>query len=80
MGDTDRLTLEALKALVQKPELFALTESLTPDQTVAFWMPESEMEALELELGAGVRLKTRGDGPFVGEHVPVACRGSWPPV
>ncbi|XP_010953376.1 arpin [Camelus ferus] len=64
-GDTDRLTPEALKGLVNKPELLALTESLTPDQTVAFWMPESEMEAMELELGAGVRLKTRGDGPFL---------------
>ncbi|XP_032247791.1 arpin isoform X2 [Phoca vitulina] len=65
MGDTDRLTPEALKALVQKPELLALTESLTPDQTVAFWMSESEMEAMELEPGVGVRLKTRGDGPFL---------------
>uniref|UniRef100_A0A673TWD3 Arpin n=2 Tax=Suricata suricatta TaxID=37032 RepID=A0A673TWD3_SURSU len=64
-GDTDRLTPEALKSLVQKPELLALTESLTPDQTVAFWMPESDMEAMELELGLGVRLKTRGDGPFL---------------
>ena len=67
-GDTDRLTPEALKSLVQKPELLALTESLTPDQTVAFWMPESEMGAMELELGIGVRLKTRGDGPFLGEQ------------
>lgn len=66
-GDTDRLTPEALKGLVNKPELLALTEGLTPEHTVAFWMPESEMEALELELGTGVRLKTRGDGPFVGE-------------
>ncbi|KAM5291190.1 arpin isoform 1-T1 [Glossophaga mutica] len=64
-GETDRLTHEALQELVNKPELLALTESLTPEQTVAFWMPESEMEALELELGAGVRLKTRGDGPFL---------------
>ncbi|XP_044617253.1 arpin [Equus asinus] len=64
-GDTDRLTPEALKGLVNKPELLALTESLTPEQTVAFWMLESEMEAMELELGAGVRLKTRGDGPFL---------------
>uniref|UniRef100_A0A452TQW3 Arpin n=1 Tax=Ursus maritimus TaxID=29073 RepID=A0A452TQW3_URSMA len=64
-GDTDRLTPEALRALVQKPELLALTESLTPDQTVALWMPESEMEAMQLELGAGIRLKTRGDGPFL---------------
>uniref|UniRef100_A0A671E8M1 Arpin n=1 Tax=Rhinolophus ferrumequinum TaxID=59479 RepID=A0A671E8M1_RHIFE len=64
-GDTDRLTPEALKELVNKPELLALTQSLTPEQTVAFWMPESELEAMELELGAGVRLKTRGDGPFL---------------
>lgn len=67
-GDTDRLTTQELKGLVNKPELLALTESLTPDQTVAFWIPESEMEAMELELGTGVRLKTRGDGPFIGEQ------------
>lgn len=67
-GDTDRLTPEALKELVSKPELLSLTESLTPEHTVAFWMPESEMETMELELGAGVRLKTRGDGPFLGEQ------------
>ncbi|XP_034880029.1 arpin isoform X1 [Mirounga angustirostris] len=65
-GDTDRLTPDGLKALIQKSELLALTESLTPDQTVAFWMSESEMEAMDLEPGVGVRLKTRGDGPFLG--------------
>uniref|UniRef100_A0A8C8Z9A7 Arpin n=1 Tax=Prolemur simus TaxID=1328070 RepID=A0A8C8Z9A7_PROSS len=64
-GDSDRLSPEELKELVNKPELLALTESLAPEQTVAFWMPESDMEAMELELGAGVRLKTRGDGPFL---------------
>ncbi|XP_012499214.1 PREDICTED: arpin [Propithecus coquereli] len=64
-GDTDRLSPEELNELVNKPELLALTESLAPEQTVAFWMPESDMEAMELELGAGVRLKTRGDGPFL---------------
>ena len=72
-GDSDRLTPEALKGLVNKPELLALTESLTPAETVAFWMPESEMEAMELELGAGVRLKTRGDGPFLGEQCSPRC-------
>lgn len=72
-GDSDRLTPEALKGLVNKPELLALTESLTPAETVAFWMPESEMEAMELELGAGVRLKTRGDGPFLGEQCSPPC-------
>ncbi|XP_037365786.1 arpin [Talpa occidentalis] len=64
-GDTDRLTAEALKELMNKPELLALTEHLTPEQTVAFWVLESEMEAMELEPGAGLRLKTRGDGPFL---------------
>nr|XP_012618777.1 arpin isoform X2 [Microcebus murinus] len=64
-GDTDRLSPAELKELVDKPELLALTESLAPEQTVAFWMPESDMLAMELELGAGVRLKTRGDGPFL---------------
>lgn len=64
-GETDRLTAEALKGIVEKPELLALTNSFTPKNTLAFWMPELEMEAIELELGAGVRLKTRGDGPFV---------------
>lgn len=64
-GDSDRLTPEALMGLVNKPELLALTESLAPAGTVAFWIPEAEMEALELELGTGIRLKTRGDGPFL---------------
>ncbi|XP_058150675.1 arpin [Dasypus novemcinctus] len=64
-GDPDRLTSEALTRLVNKPELLALTEGLAPDQTVAFWVPESKMEEMDLELGAGLRLKTRGDGPFL---------------
>ncbi|XP_023566138.1 arpin [Octodon degus] len=64
-GDSDLLTPEALRGLVNKSELLQLTESLTPDQTVAFWMPEEEMEVMELELGTRVRLKTLGDGPFV---------------
>lgn len=64
-GDSDLLTPEALKGLVNKPELLQLTESLTPAQTVAFWIPEAEMEVMELELGARVRLKTLGDSPFI---------------
>lgn len=67
-GDSDLLTPEALKGLVNKPELLQLTESLTPAQTVAFWIPEAEMEVMELELGARVRLKTLGDSPFIGKQ------------
>lgn len=68
-GQSDRLTPEALQELVGKPELLALTQGLTPERAVAFWMPEAEMEALELELGTGLRLKTRGDGPFLDSLV-----------
>ncbi|XP_031811458.1 arpin isoform X2 [Sarcophilus harrisii] len=65
-GDTDRLSPTELKGLVEKPELVAVTKCHTPDQALAFWIPETEMEKIELELGAELRLKTQGDGPFIG--------------
>ncbi|XP_051846493.1 arpin-like [Antechinus flavipes] len=51
-GDTDRLSPTELKGLVEKPELVAVTKCHTPDQALAFWIPETEMEKIELELGA----------------------------
>ncbi|XP_075774144.1 arpin isoform X2 [Pelodiscus sinensis] len=64
-GDPDRLSPEELKGLLNKPELLSVTERHTPSQAVAFWLPEAELEALELELGTEIRLKTRGDSPFI---------------
>uniref|UniRef100_A0A8D0L377 Arpin n=1 Tax=Sphenodon punctatus TaxID=8508 RepID=A0A8D0L377_SPHPU len=64
-GQTDRLSPEELEQLVSKPELVSLTQRLTPSQAVAFWLPESEMENMELELGTEIRLKTQGDSPFI---------------
>ncbi|XP_006030890.2 arpin-like [Alligator sinensis] len=64
-GDTDQLSLEELMGLVNKPELVQVTGRHTPSQTVAFWLPEAEMKKMELELGTEIRLKTRGDSPFV---------------
>lgn len=64
-GDPDRLSPEELKGLLNKPELLSVTERHTPSQAVAFWLPEAELEALELELGPEIRLKTRGDSPFI---------------
>ncbi|XP_074090185.1 arpin [Macrotis lagotis] len=65
-GDTDRLSSEELKGLVEKPELLSMTGNHTPNQTLAFWIPETEMEKIELELGTEIRLKTQGDSPFIG--------------
>lgn len=44
-----------------------MTEKHCPNQAVAFWIPEAEMEKIELETGQDIRLKTNGDGPFICE-------------
>ncbi|XP_008278459.1 arpin [Stegastes partitus] len=64
-GESDRLSEEQLSAVVNKPELVKITERHRPAGTWAFWYPEEEMDKTELETGQEVRLKTRGDGPFI---------------
>ncbi|KAG7473242.1 hypothetical protein MATL_G00093600 [Megalops atlanticus] len=64
-GVTDRMSEEELKAVVNKAELLKVTESHAPSQTIAFWLPEGEMLKTELEPGQEIRLKTKGDGPFI---------------
>ncbi|MBN3312355.1 AP3S2 protein, partial [Atractosteus spatula] len=64
-GVTDRLSDEELRALINKAELVKVTEKHTPSQSLAFWIPEGEMEKIELEQGQEIRLKTEGDGPFI---------------
>ncbi|GCB82992.1 hypothetical protein scyTo_0024032, partial [Scyliorhinus torazame] len=64
-GQTDKISVDELKSLINKPELLRISEKHTPDQSLAFWIPEREMENIELEIGDGLRLKTRGDSPFI---------------
>ncbi|KAL4623540.1 arpin isoform X2 [Arapaima gigas] len=64
-GETDRLSEDELRAVVNKPELLRITDKHAPPGTVAFWLPEVEMEKTEIELGQDIRLKTKGDGPFI---------------
>ncbi|XP_029430226.1 arpin [Rhinatrema bivittatum] len=64
-GETDRLSLEELKCLVDKPELLKVTGERAPAETVAFWLSEAEVEKTDLEMGEELRLKTQGDGPFI---------------
>ncbi|XP_038669995.1 arpin-like [Scyliorhinus canicula] len=64
-GQTDQISVDELKSLINKPELLRISEKHTPDQSLAFWIPEREMENIELEIGDGLRLKTRGDSPFI---------------
>ncbi|XP_018594828.2 arpin [Scleropages formosus] len=64
-GETDRLSVDELRALVNKEELLRITDKHAPPDTLAFWLPEVEMEKTELETGQDIRLKTKGDGPFI---------------
>ncbi|XP_037538585.1 arpin [Nematolebias whitei] len=64
-GESDRLTEEQLSAMINKSELVKITDKHRPSGTWAFWYPESEMDKTELEAGQEVRLKTRGNGPFI---------------
>lgn len=66
-GTSDRLSEDRLSAMVNKPELVKMTDRHRPSGTWAFWYPESEMDKTELETGQEVRLKTRGNSPFICE-------------
>lgn len=37
--------------------------------TLCFWGEESTYDHVEVDYGQGVRLKTKGDSPFLGESV-----------
>lgn len=64
-GETDRLSEADLSALVNKSELIKITDKHKPSGSWAFWYPESEMDKTDLEIGQEVRLKTKGNGPFI---------------
>ncbi|KAI4875813.1 hypothetical protein NFI96_017139 [Prochilodus magdalenae] len=64
-GESDRLTEDQLKDIVNKKELIRMTEKLCPSKAFAFWILEAEMDKVELELGQDIRLKTKGDSPFI---------------
>ncbi|XP_030058213.1 arpin-like [Microcaecilia unicolor] len=64
-GETDRLSPEELKSLVNKAELLKVTEKHTPTGTVALWLAEAEVEKSELEMEEELRVKTQGDSPFI---------------
>ncbi|GCC38450.1 hypothetical protein chiPu_0016964 [Chiloscyllium punctatum] len=64
-GQTDKISAEDLKQLINKPELIKISEKHTPSHSLAFWILEGEMENIELEVEDGLRLKTLGDSPFI---------------
>ncbi|XP_057692432.1 arpin isoform X2 [Corythoichthys intestinalis] len=64
-GESDSLSEEQLSALIRKADLVKITDKHRSDGTWAFWYPECEMEKTELETETDIRLKTRGNSPFI---------------
>lgn len=64
-GESDCLSEEQLSVMVNKAELMKITDKHRPSGTWAFWYPESDMDKTELETGQDVRLKTKGNSPFI---------------
>ncbi|XP_077568111.1 arpin [Stigmatopora nigra] len=64
-GESDILSEEQLAALIRKDDLVEITDKHRSLGTWAFWYPESEMDKTELETETDIRLKTRGNSPFI---------------
>ncbi|XP_054632207.1 arpin [Dunckerocampus dactyliophorus] len=64
-GESDVLSEQQLSAIIRKDELVKITDKHRPSGTWAFWYPESEMDKTELDAEADIRLKTRGNSPFI---------------
>lgn len=56
--------------MITVTELTRLTENKLPETgnviSQAFWCAEEDIEKMELLQGDPVRLKTKGEGPFIG--------------
>ncbi len=44
-------------------------------ESLCFWGEEDQYEHVEIEYGQSVRLKTKGDSPFIGKAPPSLSRG-----
>lgn len=72
-GQTDALGFKELAELVQPPELSGVVaeERYHRQQPgcLSFWLEEKQVEGVEVNDGDEVRLKTKGNGPFVESFV-----------
>ena len=66
-GATDKLGEDEVRALVNKPQLTQHTDKHGTPGLIALWLEEATVIGIEFELGDIVRVKTRGDGPFVSK-------------
>lgn len=66
--DSDKINTNEAKKITTVSELEKLTENKLPERgntSQAFWCKEKDLEKIELLQGDHVRLKTKGEGPFI---------------
>ena len=69
-GTSDRLSEESAAALVNIAELASYTSKHAPSNTVSLWIQDKKCEGMEFQAGDSVRVKTKGDSPFICKYKP----------
>lgn len=64
-GTSDKISQAEADRLVSKPSLNTWTQKYCTFGALSFWIEEKELDPLEVEDGDKVRIKTKGDGPFI---------------
>lgn len=75
-GQTDALTFTEVIDLLEPSDLASITEKNKQQGCVALWMEEKQLEGVELNDGDEIRLKTKGNGPFVESFVKLNAESS----
>ncbi|XP_064622800.1 arpin-like [Lineus longissimus] len=64
-GETDRISNEEATAKLTLPDLKSITAKHSVSGCLPLWIEEATMEKMDLDVGDEVRLKTKGDSPFI---------------
>lgn len=75
-GETDALTFPEVTGLLEPSDLANITEKNKQQGCVALWMEERQLEGVEINDGDEIRLKTKGNGPFVESFVKLHVESS----
>ena len=65
-GASDHLSPGAAKSKVELQQLTDLLKEKPADGSIVLWLNETHAQSIELNDGDKIRVKTKGDSPFVG--------------
>lgn len=64
-GNTDLLDNTTLRNLIHTDFLADITKKHNTNESISFWMNESQVEQLDIDIGNEIRLKTKGNSPII---------------